>query len=410
MKKIVFIFAFGLCANFALGQEVFGNESNAYALMPSVAVSSGVVSNTSISISGRWIVFKRTEIRTLEDYDRPAKEAWIAYDRKTKSSRKLDLPDAVMGINFMGDDQTLLFGTGQPRFLSGFCDLASGKSVALPSLQQGTVYLGEESYAPFIVAKTNQDNGYQCFFPSGRTLTFSLDRQFSLSIPLGASGRQVYFQARKKGTEEQRGLIAILDLQTSETIVRVRTQEDLELFEKYKQPELISPFVLSTRDGFNILSLREPLSNPLKTNLTDRVRLGSETWIAFSPQDDYFVYLDSGSLLLREIQSIDLKKAMKAADEAARQLLLSQVKQVGTALIIFGADNDDLLPKPEDWENQVKPYLRDASLLKNFNYTFKGGDTTSIQNPNQVEMGFILGVGGRAVVYVDGSARWIPNP
>ncbi len=118
-----------------------------------------------------------------------------------------------------------------------------------------------------------------------------------------------------------------------------------------------------------------------------------------------------GAAVVRNIVHIpadvfaELKKAAQKSD------LLSDVKQVGLGLIMFGTDNDDKFPsKDSDWQSALDPYLRNSRLLDGFVYTFAGGSMTGIENPASTELGYKEGPGGRAVIYADGHAKWVPNP
>ena len=86
-------------------------------------------------------------------------------------------------------------------------------------------------------------------------------------------------------------------------------------------------------------------------------------------------------------------------------------KQIATSLMVYASDTDDSsLPGQEGWDTKVLPYCKDGDLLKRFNYTYKGGSLSSLENPATTELGFTMGPGGRAVAYADGSVKWIPNP
>ena len=54
--------------------------------------------------------------------------------------------------------------------------------------------------------------------------------------------------------------------------------------------------------------------------------------------------------------------------------------------------------------------MKNRDLMNDFNYTFKGGDLANVEDPANTELGFVVGPGGRAVVYVDGHAKWVANP
>lgn len=131
---------------------------------------------------------------------------------------------------------------------------------------------------------------------------------------------------------------------------------------------------------------------------------------ALDPQNRYVAFAVDGGLMVRDLVSVPLKVMEDARKAAEKQRALSNAKQVGLAVIMFSADNDDQLPDPASWARDVEPYLRSNAILATFMYTYSGPrDVTQVENPSQVEMGYVVGPGGRAVVYLDGSAKWVPD-
>ena len=88
---------------------------------------------------------------------------------------------------------------------------------------------------------------------------------------------------------------------------------------------------------------------------------------------------------------------------------ISKSKQVGIALILFASDMEDVLPNGENFVNKLQPYLKNRKMLDGFNYTFAGGPMDQIKDPARTELGFTMAPGGRAVVYADGHAQWVPD-
>jgi hypothetical protein len=90
---------------------------------------------------------------------------------------------------------------------------------------------------------------------------------------------------------------------------------------------------------------------------------------------------------------------------------VKKVREAGLAMIMFGADNDDKLPSSRaDLYGLLGPYLRDSSVLDGFTYTLSGGSMASVKNPATTQLGYLDFPDGRAVVFVDGHAQWIPKP
>ena len=72
------------------------------------------------------------------------------------------------------------------------------------------------------------------------------------------------------------------------------------------------------------------------------------------------------------------------------------------------SDYDDKFPSNgTGWQDNVMPYSKDRGVLNAFTSTYSGGDRS---NPSDTDLGYVDGPGGRAVAYLDGHVRWVPNP
>ncbi|AIE87280.1 hypothetical protein OP10G_3912 [Fimbriimonas ginsengisoli Gsoil 348] len=130
-----------------------------------------------------------------------------------------------------------------------------------------------------------------------------------------------------------------------------------------------------------------------------------------SPAGDAVAYIHHGVALVRPLIHVSKDAYLQALAAAKRVELLSNAKQAGLALIMFGADNDDKLPGVGDnFLDKINPYVKNPSLLNGFVFSLAGADLSKVDNPASTELGYIPGPGGRAVVYADGHAKWIPNP
>lgn len=130
-----------------------------------------------------------------------------------------------------------------------------------------------------------------------------------------------------------------------------------------------------------------------------------------APTGDVVAYISRGIPMVRMVVHVPKEAFLAARAAAERTRMISNAKQIGLAMIMLASDLDDKLPgNGGDWQSQVSPYLRDRSMLDNFNYTFSGGDMTKVESPAETEMGYIRGAGGRAVVYIDGHVKWVKDP
>jgi hypothetical protein len=96
---------------------------------------------------------------------------------------------------------------------------------------------------------------------------------------------------------------------------------------------------------------------------------------------------------------------------AIRQEALSNAKQAGLAILMYSNDFDDAMPLSAGFNDIVNPYLKNESVLADFNYTPPGNLLmTAIESPATTVIGYIEGPDGRAVVYADGHAKWLSDP
>jgi hypothetical protein len=129
-----------------------------------------------------------------------------------------------------------------------------------------------------------------------------------------------------------------------------------------------------------------------------------------SPGLNAVYYSTKGVGMVRLLMKLPKEAALKALEAAERAKVISDAKQVGTALHIYAADYDDMLPSnASDWMSALSPYLKNNSLMEGFVYTFGGGNLANMENPASTELGYKPGPGGRAVVYGDGHVKWIPD-
>lgn len=128
-----------------------------------------------------------------------------------------------------------------------------------------------------------------------------------------------------------------------------------------------------------------------------------------SPSLNAVAYVTDDVILVRKLIRLP-KSAFDIVDAAEKRMqALSKAKQMGTALLIYAADYDDKLPTDRNLKGIIDPYIKDSDMVDGFNYTFKGGALQDVKSPAETELGYVDGPGGRAVVYVDGHAKWVPN-
>lgn len=134
-------------------------------------------------------------------------------------------------------------------------------------------------------------------------------------------------------------------------------------------------------------------------------------WADLSLKLNALAYISQGVAQVRELASAPKKTYLDLLARTQRGALVSQAKQVALAAIQYAADNDDRYPgKGENIHDLLMPYLRNESMMAGFTYTFAGGLESAIAEPARTELGYMRGDGGRAVAYLDGHVRWVPDP
>lgn len=405
--KAICLVLLGVLGSFASAQDIFGSEKIAYALMPSEVISSGVVTDVSISQSGKLILFRRAIVSdvVLKSSIKPGD--WYCYNRMTKLTKRLGITRESM-VMAMSDDQHLVFFGNQATDAAGVYSLANGSIMQL-NLGKGYVaYAGDMPYAPFIMIG-NRTEPAQLVTLDGKTTTVDFGPNVMPSFPVGSDDTNIYFHGSIAKSSPRKGLRLALNRSTGKVTQQpVTRDEEWHMMESYRpQPQHL---LLSWNSSSATLSTNDSAVYPSSV-IPKQVKIGPDSRnVQMAPNEEFVAYTDAGSLLIREIRSIDMVLAHKMGEAEALAELIARAKQVGTAFAILAADNDDVFPGQDGWESKLKPYTKNQDTSRDFNYTYKGGPATDIENPSQTEIGFFVAPGGRVVVYADTSVKFIPNP
>lgn len=147
--------------------------------------------------------------------------------------------------------------------------------------------------------------------------------------------------------------------------------------------------------------------------LRSQFRLSREK-SAYDMNDDgrRIMYIAHGAVFLSELTPIDLEAAVKALMDQAKANAMFFAKQAGTAMHIYAADYDDLLPvSGAASRDLVMPYIRSARILDSVVWTnITGQNMGKIQDPANYQLGYVPGPGGRAIIYADGHVGWRADP
>lgn len=152
-----------------------------------------------------------------------------------------------------------------------------------------------------------------------------------------------------------------------------------------------------------LASRAEKHSGPVKVGL-------SEDNYTLSWNKSSIAFVANGSVMACSVLPIDKSKYDELQEEAQRVETINSAKQVGLAMLMYAADCDDILPPLEGFVDITNPYIKDASILMRFNYTYRGNpDLSKLEDPAGTQLGFIQGKGGRAVVFTDGHVKWVAD-
>ncbi len=409
--KIIAI-ALGLViSTLASAQDLFGDDKDSYVLLPAEVVSSGIVSNVDFSSSGRFIIYRKVEISSFEakllGRDVQNRSKWFRYDRKTKVNSKIEVPESTDELICLGDDQSIFFSGAESSDPQGFVNMSTGTSTKTSFDIASIIYAGEKSSSPYFIIRSS-DSTISLVRPNGQSVLISLPSKVSVIEPLASDHGTITFAATLKAPTPQVGHL-VYRIDTGATSFVEKPRDELRLQRYDDRP--VSRFWFEDLGDLSYVKMMD-LARNTKADVPLRAKLGTAKCNPrFAPTSDCVAYEDAGALLIREIKPIDLALAKKLLLDAAKAKSIMDAKQIATSLMVYASDTDDSsLPGQEGWDTKVLPYCKDGDLLKRFNYTYKGGSLSSLENPATTELGFTMGPGGRAVAYADGSVKWIPNP
>jgi hypothetical protein len=357
-----------------------------------------------------------------------AKSIWQVYDRIRKASQPVNLPENVGLCEMFADDHTIFFTSqnldnGQDE--SAFLNLSTGKVSSVQTGKANIIYAGSSPYANCLFALVNQDS-LVAFLPDGNSKSVVVDPKIRLYWVVGGDANNVYFLGKPKD-KSRREIKATLNKANFSITYNDFAEGELDQFKSVDKDRDLTHNASGDMNFVEVFSeqsvpsveiqpqvsgaFKSPKKPSSMSLIPKQTRLGpAGGQVVFSAKQDFVVYQDAGALLVRDINPIDLALAEKLALDDIKSKLLSRAKMIGTGFAIYAADNDDIFPGAEGWENKLYPYMKDRDTMNNFSYSFRGGDVTKVQDPANTELGFFVGPGGRAVVYIDGHAKWITNP
>lgn len=125
-----------------------------------------------------------------------------------------------------------------------------------------------------------------------------------------------------------------------------------------------------------------------------------------SPDESYFWVSGAWGLRIMPFRKLSAAEYEVMYAAAVKADAINRAKIIGVGMMIYSADNDDKLPTNGDWSTVIKPYLKDDSLQRDFNYMLDGQSLVDMDDPAGTVLGFIETNYGRAIVYADSHVKW----
>ena len=138
-----------------------------------------------------------------------------------------------------------------------------------------------------------------------------------------------------------------------------------------------------------------------------RVVVGFEATSPLGSPTDTGVFFRGGlQNFVRPVIQVSKSALDEMIAKGERAKIMAEVNQIGRALIMYAADNDDRFPTQEEFDSgATDPYLKRSGMTEGFVY--RPGPMSN--NPAEAELGYRLCPGGRVVVYQDGHTSYVPD-
>lgn len=421
MKKFGFTVSILLVSSLAFSQEMLGSKKEAFMLLPANAIASGAVVQFDYSPNGNHIFYKRLsgkDILSLVD-SKPPKEKIknFVYSIKTGTSKEILLDDlnGTLAISPLGDDQHLFFSDYSRPAYQGFFNMNTGLVTKTAIDARKIFHTGDSPGSGWLMLEES-DSEVLILTPQGAKHKVNLGTGLGIQRPYKEDTRYIY----AGGYSRPPGRYYSLTINKADFTVKTSPITQKEFWMLGESPG----FPILGIDTENDLVQLQYDTVPLPGNFSPKIKLEAsvpsiiprsvnltvaDSLAKLAPKLNSVCYLNGGALLIREIVPVDPKLAEKVEESKLKQKALQEAKQVGLAIHLFAADNDDQLPSGEDFNQKLNPYLRDSKMLDGFTFNSKYKNMNEMKDPANEEIGFKPGPGGRAVVYGDGSVRWKPN-
>lgn len=412
----------------AFSQSIFGNEYEAFVLMPAKVISSSTVEMVRISRTGRFITFEANEKTKLSEVFGvdwiPGKP--LVYDRKLQRILNLPIPSDAGSIEVLGDDRTVVWREHGTTFSSRTFVMDMQEGVPRVGLQAGWRELESESWIalPFLVA-SNGPGRLAIVSSAGTSRILEFSNSVEVNECFEYKNGQLSIAGSRKGSGQGIPILLKVDINSLQFTIKDMTEEEQDHLH-FDSPKPTTSFAIGYGPEVQYISIREShlATEKLDPKIVSKVKgenrvlpyprkvpfclKGNNCY--FPESQEFVVYEESGALLWREIRRISLDEAKTYTLKIQKELIESHAEALSMAIDSVAFRNENLLPGQGTWKEKFSKSLEDVSWLDSFNYVFHGGDITAISGKDKIELGYFQGPSQRLVVYLDGSAKWIPNP
>jgi len=265
---------------------------------------------------------------------------------------------------------------------------------------------------PYGIIRAQSQGAFQTWIVGPKRSPLRIEASGGFIVP-ERSGKLVLSEARRNPNGGDRPIRVWSRLEPDGRIIPLPDRP--ELYERDRQdvdPKAPRPGTAPGQASFGKIDLK--LNNGWLTSLVGSqpkaalVAADAEN-VKLSPDGSYVAYESQTNLFVRKLKVLTPAEYQAMLDAAEKLQLMSQTKQLGVAMMIYAADNDDRLPGKDGFLSVLSPYVKDTSIFQGFAYQMNGEDLTKVQDPANQVVGYTQGKSGRAVLYSDGHVRWIPN-
>lgn len=406
-----------------------GSSGKYYALGQKETLISGANQKFSISPDGRYVISQRLLLSTkvLSDYvngkmaESPKMVITIAdshikktVDYPIDNPQHLDFSHLAADSFFVnipkpdhsGSDHYILNLSGKSKSISLPAVGDFHQIISLPNSNQALLFQIKFSHEQPIQVHVSLMNS------SGEiSKTWMNLNVLPVDPNQTSSSSQLFVQRTTDDT------LLYLNTQTGQLATQT-IQEDLFIAPEFETEEVaithpdlgnqkliaIAPFEIASRED-----LKSKLPEELRDMPYPIIAIAPAE-VSFSQNNSAIFVNDSNGISRIPIMIADIEAIKNARIAAIRSETMSRAKQIGTAMMIYSSDYDDLLPPAKKWDENLWPYMKNTELTRDFNYMLNGEDINKIKDPANLVLGEIVTKYGKAVVYADSSVRWVNPP